>query len=156
MPATTLFKKLCYSFLLLLSFMTQAQKKGTATNPYILNPTATTVVWGNYWSEATPALRVQSGDYVNIRTVLTSNPERLQSAGLPADQVEKELVDVQAVKDRGPGGHVLTGPVYIEDAEPGDVLEIKIHGIDLPINYGYNAIGQAGFLSDEIFDRKMN
>jgi acetamidase/formamidase len=153
-PFTQL-KKLFFLLLLLFSLLASAQKKGTASNPYILNPTATTVVWGNYWSEATPALRVQSGDYVNIRTVLTSNPERLQSAGLPAEQVEKELVDVQAVKDRGPGGHVLTGPVYIEDAEPGDVLEIKIHGIELPIGYGYNAIGQAGFLSDEIFDRKM-
>jgi acetamidase/formamidase len=141
--------------LLFLSFSGMAQKNGTAANPFILNPTTSTVVWGNYYSEAAPALRIQSGDYVNIRTVLTSSPDRLQSAGLPADKVEKELIDVQAVKERGPGGHVLTGPVYIENAEPGDILEIKINAIELPIDYGYNAIGQSGFLSDEIFDRKM-
>jgi acetamidase/formamidase len=141
--------------LLFLSFSGMAQKNGTATNPFILNPTTSTVVWGNYYSEAAPALRIQSGDYVNIRTVLTSSPDRLQAAGLPADKVEKELLDVQAVKERGPGGHVLTGPVYIENAEPGDILEIKINAIELPIDYGYNAIGQSGFLSDEIFDRKM-
>ncbi len=139
----------------LLSLSVSAQKKGTAADPFILNPTTTTVVWGNYWSEMPPALRIQSGDHVTIRTVLTSTPERLQGAGVPADQVEKELVDVQAVRDRGPGGHVLTGPVYIEGAEPGDMLEIKILAIDLPIAYGYNAIGLSGFLSDEIFDRKM-
>jgi acetamidase/formamidase len=69
--------------------------------------------------------------------------------------VEKELRDVQSLKDRGPGGHILTGPIYIETAEPGDVLEIKLITIDLAIPYGYNAIGQSGFLSDEIYDRQM-
>jgi acetamidase/formamidase len=137
------------------SLSSQAQKKGSATDPYLLNPSPTTVAWGFYWSEAQPVLRVQSGDYVKVRTVLTSNPERLEAAGVPPDQVEKELRDVQAVKDRGPGGHVLTGPIYIEEAEPGDVLEVRFQTIALAIPYGYNAIGQSGFLSDEIFDRKM-
>jgi acetamidase/formamidase len=90
-----------------------------------------------------------------VHTLLTSTPERLEGAGLPPEQVEKELRDVQLVKDRGPGGHVLTGPIYIEEAEPGDVLEVRFHSIELAIPYGYNAIGQNGFLSDEIFDRKM-
>jgi acetamidase/formamidase len=138
-----------------LSLSSIAQKKGSATDPYLLNPSPTTVAWGYYWSEAQPVLRVQSGDYVKVRTVLTSNPERLEAAGVQPDQVEKELRDVQAVKDRGPGGHVLTGPIYIEDAEPGDVLEVHFQTIALAIPYGYNAIGQSGFLSDEIFDRKM-
>jgi acetamidase/formamidase len=138
-----------------LSLSSIAQKKGSATDPYLLNPSPTTVAWGYYWSEAQPVLRVQSGDYVKVRTVLTSNPERLEAAGVQPDQVEKELRDVQAVKDRGPGGHVLTGPIYIEDAEPGDVLEVHFQTIALAISYGYNAIGQSGFLSDEIFDRKM-
>ena len=132
-----------------------AQSKGTASNPHILNPSPTTVVWGHYWSETPPALKIRSGDVVRLHTLITSNPERLEGAGLPANEVEKELRDVQSVKDRGPGGHILTGPIYIEEAEPGDVLEVKILSIDLPIPYGYNAIGQNGFLSDEIFDRKM-
>jgi len=36
------------------------------------------------------------------------------------------------VKDKGPGGHILTGPIYIEGAEAGDVLEVKILAINLP------------------------
>ena len=139
----------------LLPFGVFAQEQGTSTHPYILNATATTVAWGNYWSEMPPALRVKSGDYVRVHTLITSNPERLEGAGLPPDQVEKELRDVQSVKDKGPGGHVLTGPVYVEGAEPGDVLEVHFDSIQLAIPYGYNAIGQNGFLSDEIFDRKM-
>jgi acetamidase/formamidase len=135
--------------------LTAAAQQGSAANPYILNPTPSTVVWGYYWSEAVPALHMHSGDYVNVRTVLTSSPDRLEAAGVAPDQVEKELRDVQQVKERGPGGHVLTGPIFVEEAEPGDVLEVRFTAIDLAIPYGYNAIGQAGFLSDEIFDRKM-
>lgn len=149
------FKTLSAFIVLLLSFSLQAQKKGSASNPYLLVPSPTTVAWGNYWSEMAPVLRIQSGDYVKIHTLLTSTPERLEGAGVPPGEVEKELRDVQSVKDRGPGGHVLTGPIYIEEAEPGDVLEVRINAIDLAIPYGYNAIGQNGFLSDEIFDRKM-
>jgi acetamidase/formamidase len=47
---------------------------------------------------------------------------------------------------RGPGGHILTGPVFVEGAEPGDALEVKILSIDLPIEYGYN--GCSGFLPE--------
>ena len=135
-------------------FFTATAQKGSSSDPYVLIPSPATVAWGHYWSEMPPALHIRSGEYVKVHTLLTSNPERLEGAGVAPDQVEKELRDVQSVKDRGPGGHVLTGPIYIEEAEPGDVLEIRLQTIDLAIPYGYNAIGQAGFLSDEIFDRK--
>ena len=153
MPAAS--TKTAIAVFAIVSTLTSTAQQGSATNPYILNPTPSTVVWGYYWSEAVPALHVHSGDYVNVRTVLTSSPDRLEAAGVAPDQVEKELRDVQQVKERGPGGHVLTGPIYVEEAEPGDVLEVRFTAIDLAIPYGYNAIGQAGFLSDEIFDRKM-
>ena len=130
-------------------------QQGTESDPYLLEPTPTTVAWGHYWSEYPPVLKIRSGDFVKIHTLLTSNPERLEAAGVPADQVEKQLRDVQAMKDKGPGGHVLTGPIYIEGADSGDILEVRLRSIDLAIPYGYNAIGAAGFLSDEIFDRKM-
>jgi len=147
--------KILSSLLLSCLFLSLKAQKGSAVNPYILEPSPTTVAWGYYWSETPPALHIKSGDFVRIHTLLTSNPERLEAAGLPPGQVEKELRDVQSVKDKGPGGHVLTGPVYIDGAEPGDVLEVRFDSIRLAIPYGYNAIGQNGFLSDEIFDRKM-
>ena len=52
---------------------------------------------------------------------------------------------VEQVKDRGPGGHILTGPVFVEGAEPGDV-EVKVLSIDLPIEHGYTA--SAGFIRE--------
>ena len=142
------------TFACFLSLFVTAQIKGTAANPFVLEPSATTVAWGYYWSEAQPVLRIQSGDFVTIHTLLTSNPERLLAAGVPQNKIEKELYDVQAAKEKGPGGHVLTGPIFIEGAEPGDVLEVHFAAIDLAIPYGYNSIGQNGFLSDEIYERK--
>jgi acetamidase/formamidase len=53
---------------------------------------------------------------------------------------------VSQVTDRGPGGHILTGPVFVEGAEPGDVLEVKVLSIELPIAYGYN--GCSGFMRE--------
>ncbi len=149
----TFFKSLPVFSLLLLSVQSKSQNQGSASNPYLLSPSPATITYGNYWSENKPALKIKSGDFVIVHTLITSTPERLEAAGVAADKVEKELREVQTVKDRGPGGHVLTGPVFIEEAEPGDVLEIKLISIDLAILYGYNAIGQNGFLSDEIFDR---
>ncbi len=103
MLAASPFKAFASLVLMALTFAATAQKTGSAANPYVLNPTPTTVVWGYYWSETPPVLHIQSGDYVRVRTVLTSNPERLEAAGVPPAQVEKELRDVKAVKERGPG-----------------------------------------------------
>ena len=148
--------KLCAAlFLCIGSLSLTAQQQGSASNPYILNSTSTTVAFGYYWSEAPPVLRIHSGDFVKVHTLITNTPERLEAAGVPSDQVEKELRDVQTVKDRGPGFHVLAGPIYIEEADSGDILEVHFKSIELAIPYGYNAIGQNGFLSDEIFVRKV-
>jgi acetamidase/formamidase len=71
-----------------------------------------------------PALTVKSGDAVRMQTLSTWNPERMEAAGVPVPQCD---LDIHAqVKDKGPGGHILTGPVAIEDTEPGDVLEVQI------------------------------
>ena len=148
-------KGFCLFLFVFISVLAVAQKQGTASNPFVLNPSATTVVYGNYWSETPPVLNIKSGDFVSVRTLITSSPKQLEAAGVATDKIEKELQEVQTIKDRGPGGHVLTGPIYVEEAEPGDMLEVKMISIDLAIPYGYNAIGQSGFLSDEIFERPM-
>jgi len=118
---------------------------------YELKATPTTVVWGNYDAAAKPVLHVRSGDTVVFHTLLTNSPTGLEKAGVAPADVEQSLRDVFAeVKDRGPGGHILTGPVYIDGAEPGDTLEIRIKKIDVAIDYGYNAFRYgAGFLTDD-------
>jgi len=113
-----------------------------------LKVTPKTVAWGYYDAKAAPVLRVRSGETVEIQTLITSSPKRLEEAGVPADQIEQPLRDIyDQVKDKGPGGHILTGPIYIEGAEIGDVLEVKILAAKLAIPYAYNAFGPAsGYL----------
>jgi acetamidase/formamidase len=118
---------------------------------YELQATPTTVAWGNYDAAARPALHIRSGDTVIFHTLLTSSPAALEKAGVAPRDVEASLRTVfEQVKDRGPGGHILTGPVYMEGAAPGDTLEIRIRKIDIAIPYAYNAFRYgAGFLTDD-------
>src|SRR6185436_12452283 len=113
---------------------------GTAADPYRLKPTPKTVAWGYYDASTPPVLRVKSGDVVEIQTLLTSSPTRLEGAGVAPDQVEKSLRDIHAeVTNKGPGGHILTGPIFVEGAEPGDVLEVRIQKVKLAVPYAYTA-----------------
>src|SRR4029079_9660207 len=114
-----------------------------------LEVTPETVAYGYYWSEAKPVLRISSRDIIDVDTRLTNSPQGLARAGVPDDQIQASLKAVTTAfpngnPNRGPGGHILTGPVYVEGAEPGDALEVKILSIDLPIDYGYN--GCSGFV----------
>jgi acetamidase/formamidase len=114
-----------------------------------LEATPATVAYGYYWSEARPVLRVASGDIIDVDTLLTNSPAGLARAGVPDDQIQASLKAIvaafpQGSPGRGPGGHILTGPVYVEGAEPGDTLEVKVLAIDLAIDYGYN--GCQGFI----------
>ncbi|MDB5454836.1 MAG: acetamidase [Caulobacter sp.] len=118
---------------------------------YTLEATPATVAWGHYDAAAKPVLHIQSGDTVVFHTLLTSSPTALEKAGVAPADIQPSLRAIyDQVKDRGPGGHILTGPVYVEGAEPGDTLEIRIQKIDLAIPYAYNAFRYgAGFLTDD-------
>src|SRR5690349_24591990 len=110
-----------------------------------LPATPRTVAYGYYSAAATPVLRIASGDTIEVETMITNRPDRLEAAGVAPADVQQSLRDiVTQVTDRGPGGHILTGPIYVEGADSGDVLEVRILHIDLAIPYGYN--GCAGFL----------
>jgi acetamidase/formamidase len=119
-----------------------AQKPGKT---HKLEASPTTVAYGYYSPAATPVLRIASGDVVEVTTMLTNVPDRLERAGLPPNDVEPELREIVAkVTDKGPGGHILTGPIYVEGADSGDVLEVRILEITPKLEYGYN--GCSGFL----------
>lgn len=110
--------------------------------------TPATVAYGYYSATAKPALRIASGDIIDVDTLLTNTPAGLTRAGVSAAKIQQSLTNIvnEVVGDaRGPGGHILTGPVYVEGAAPGDVLEVKILSIDLAIDYAYN--GCSGFVA---------
>jgi acetamidase/formamidase len=127
------------------------QPDSSAGQVYQLKPTPKTVTWGYYDAKTLPVLRIKSGDTVEIQTLITSSPERFENAGVPPERIEQPLRDIfREVKDKGPGVHILTGPIYIEGAEPGDVLEVRIQKIQPAIPYALNAFAPGrGFLPED-------
>jgi acetamidase/formamidase len=68
--------------------------------------------------------------------------------------VEQALRDIyKDVTDKGPGGHILTGPIFIEGAEKGDTLEVRIEQVKLALPYAYNAFGPRSGTIPEDFPR---
>jgi acetamidase/formamidase len=133
------------SLLLAVAGRAQAQRVHT------LMPSPSTVAFGYYDAAAAPVLRVQSGDEVIVGTLITSSPNRLEQVGVkPADVQQSLRAIYDSVKNRGPGGHILTGPIYVEGADSGDVLEVRIESIDLAIPYAYNGFGpKRGWLPED-------
>src|ERR1700744_2611593 len=103
----------------LLAGAAQAQGPGRS---FTLEVTPQTVAWGNYDAAAKPVLTVRSGDTVVVHTLLTNSPTGLERTGVPPARVEPSRRDVSAnarPAPRGPGGHILTGPIAIEGADVG-------------------------------------
>ena len=95
-----------------------------------------TVRWGHWDGSLPPVLTIRSGDTVTIDT-LSGEPEDLPDAtsGFTIIPGHREVLDAGYV---GPGPHFLTGPIAIEGARPGDVLEVRIHEIELRQDWGWN------------------
>ncbi|WP_213807497.1 acetamidase/formamidase family protein [Granulicella sp. dw_53] len=121
---------------------------------YKLLATPTTIEWGHY-AVTKPAITVKSGDTVTIQALSTCGPsDRLVARGIKAEDIPAYndaiyKADIPA-SEKGPGGHILTGPVAVEEAEPGDVLEVQILKVDIDANFACNGFGlHRGFLPME-------
>ena len=132
-------------------------QQGAGKNSHRLLPTPKTVAYGYYDASTSPVLHIKSGDTVEAHTLITSTPPRLEGAGVKPEQIESALREiVNTVTNKGPGGHILTGPIYIEGAEAGDVLEVRIQSIKLAIPYAYTAFRPgAGFLPEDFPTSQM-
>ncbi len=101
---------------------------------YELKSSPETVHWGFWDASLPPVLIVRSGDDVTIHTV-SGNPDNL-----PDDKrrIPQELLEILTKVPKGEGGHILTGPIAVEGAEVGDVLEVQILDIALGQDWGRN------------------
>ncbi len=108
---------------------------------YTLLPSPQTVHVGYFSAALKPALTVNSGDIVTIELVGGPDPADVDASGVvpPSAVPEYARTIRREVTDRGPGPHILTGPVYVTGAMPGDVLEVRILDIDFAVPYGFNA-----------------
>lgn len=110
------------------------------------------VHWGYYDARVKPVLRIASGETVRVETMVARGIERLRLAGVKDDEIPQSLKDVEkAITDRGPGAHPLTGPIYVEGAEPGDSLEVHIEAIEFLHPYGVGGFIPGGGTLPEDF-----
>jgi acetamidase/formamidase len=123
-----------------------------------LGSTPNTVVWGYFSARAAPVLSVKSGTTVRIDTMshqgLVTRDDPVTffgKAGIKPDEVLQDAKDIYAKvpHGKGLGVHVLTGPIYVEDAEPGDALEVRVLNLEIRVPYGVNNTGPgSGVLPD--------
>lgn len=106
-----------------------------------LPATPQTVRWGHFDNTVAPALSVQSGDLVRVEAIT-------HHAGDAPDLLMDESISAlyAEVTDRGPGPHVLTGPIAVSGALPGDTLEVRILSLAPRLPYGSNLAGHWGHL----------
>ena len=103
------------------------------------------VHWGYYDARIPPALRIASGDRVRVETMIAGGLQRLRLAGATDAEIPDSLKAVERmVTERGPGAHPMSGPIFVETAEPGDTLEIRIVAIEFLHNFGVNAFSPGG------------
>src|SRR6185503_11270086 len=115
------------AFLLILFAAALGAQQRSSPKTHRLEATPNSVAYGYYWSEAKPVLRIASGDIIDVDTLLTNSPTGLGRAGVPPEKIQESLKSITTKvtgERRGPGGHILTGPVFVEGAEPGDALEV--------------------------------
>lgn len=98
-----------------------------------------TVHWGWFDARLAPALTIESGDRVVIESV-SGGPQNLP----PKGTVPPELLDIHARAERRQIGHILTGPVAVAGAEPGDMLEVRILDVAPRMDWGYTACRTLG------------
>jgi acetamidase/formamidase len=108
-----------------------------------LPATPDTVHWGYFDCSLEPALTIRSGDLVRIETIT-------HQAGDAPDLLMDEAIEriFERVDDRGPGPHLLTGPIAVEGARPGDVLAVEILDLTPRLPFGTNLAAHWGHLYD--------
>ena len=97
---------------------------------HVLPATLETTQWGWFDNSQPPVLRVHSGDTIILETMMHSHNQVVPGATI--EQIKKLRTDFP-----GRGPHTLTGPIYIEEAQPGDVLKVRLNRI-IPRAYATN------------------
>ncbi len=119
---------------------------------HVVRSTPDNVVWGWFPIDRAPVLTVRSGETVRIDTLShagttqAADPERyLGQFGVAPEDVLQDVLDFWGTRSERPregrSGHVITGPIYVEGAEPGDVLEVQVLALRTRVPYGINNTG---------------
>ena len=118
-----------------------------------LHASAETCHWGFFEARLKPVLTVASGDEVTVDTI-SGGPEVVPDRS--RFHIPPEMSEVHAKSDRMVPGHILTGPIAVDGAEPGDVLQLDILDVQLRQDWGWNLIKPlAGTLPDDFHETRL-
>ena len=125
-----------------------------AQKVYELKASPENIHWGYFSAEVEPAVRVNPGDIVVIEDVPRLDPEEMEKVGIPPEEMSESYRRIyREVTDRGPGPHIMVGPVYVNGAEPGDVLEVRILDVQLAYSFGRNQVSSGRWPMPGEFER---
>ncbi len=136
-----------------------AQAVSTVTTDHFVASQPQNLSWGWFPIDKEPVLTIVSGDTVSIDTLTheggtqTQEPvEFLSALGVPREEMLQDMLDFWASRQSRPregrSGHIITGPIYIQGAEPGDTLEVQILDVQPRVPWGVNNTGpQSGVFS---------
>jgi acetamidase/formamidase len=113
---------------------------------HTLKATSKTVHWGYFDHSISPVLSINSGDMVMVETVTHHAGD---APDLLMDEGTAEIYNNIPAETRIPGPHVLTGPIHVKDAMPGDMLEVQILQLTPRLPYGSNLGANWGYLYKE-------
>jgi formamidase len=111
-----------------------------------LPATPDTCFWGFFDNSLPAVLKVRSGDIVYVEALTHQAGD---APDVMMDDGVKAVYEKITPDKRGPGVHIMTGPVYIEDAEPGDTLEVRFLGMTPRLQYGTNIAAWWGHLYED-------
>jgi acetamidase/formamidase len=137
-----------------MAFICEAGEARADTVPgalHHLKATVETVHWGYFDAAIAPVLKVKSGDLIRAEAITHhagDAPDLMMDAGVQA------IFDGVPPEDRNPGVHIMTGPIYIEDAKPGDMLEVRYLSMTPRNNYGSNLAANWGYLYKEFGEKE--
>src|SRR5437868_7609526 len=119
--------------------------------PIHLEPGPENVHWGYFDARLAPRLTVESGERLTISSV-SGGPDLMPA---PPLKVPPALPAIHQKVPRQMGPHILTGPVAIKGAQPGQVLQVDIESIDVFYDWGYNSVRPlAGALPDDFAENR--
>jgi len=126
-----------------------AVASGVKGKVHLLPATLETTQWGWFNNAQPPVLRIDSGDTVVLETMMHSHNQVVP--GRTIEEIKKMRTDFP-----GRGPHTLTGPIYVNGAEPGDVLKVHINKI-VPRAYAtnFNVPGMFGQFPKEYQDGQV-
>jgi acetamidase/formamidase len=115
----------------------------------VFSPSPASVHWGHFDGSLAPIGAVAEGETFTVQSVsaVLNDPE-------PDRFIAPEAASIfRDASERGPGPHLVTGPIAVEGARPGDVLQLTIHEVRLRADYGYNIIHPILGLFPDVVER---